>query len=135
MQSSSTSIILYDGVCNLCNWFVQFVIKLDKMEMFRFAALQSEIGVEILKRVPFENFELATVVLLSAEKVYIESVAVLKILKGLGGMWSMLYLFVIVPKPIRDGLYRIVSRYRHRIFRHRKSCIVPTTGVLNKIIT
>ena len=127
-------IVLFDGVCNLCNGFVQFVIKRDKHDVFRFGSLQSEKAQELLKPFGSLGIELTTIVLLEGNRIATESQAVLKIAGKLGRGWSLFYWFIIVPKFIRDSLYRFVSRYRYSIFGQRDSCMVPTPGLKNKFI-
>src|SRR4051812_28532100 len=96
------STILFDGVCNLCNGFVNFIIVRDKANKFRFGSLQSPAVVDLLRQHNFSSDDLSTVVLLEGNKLYYQSTAVLKILKQLGGAWVLLYGFIIIPKPLRD---------------------------------
>ncbi len=133
-RTSSHSIILFDGMCNLCNWFVRFIIGHDKKDIFRFGMLQSEKGRELLKGIPSEGFDLTTTLLLNIDRVDNKSDAVLKILRTLGGVWSLFYLFVIMPRSIRDGVYRFISRYRYHIFGKRQSCLAVTPEELKKFI-
>lgn len=133
-DNSSHPIILFDGVCNLCNGFVQFVITRDKRDVFRFGSLQSSKAQELLKRVEPDSNGFTTIILLEGEKISTESDAVLRIAQGLGGAWKLFYVFIFVPKTFRDGLYRIVSRMRYRVFGKRESCMVPTPDLINKFI-
>src|SRR5512135_2622405 len=102
-KSSSHGIILYDGICNLCNGFVRFVKRRDTRRNFHFAALQSDEGRELLKGIQPCDLDINTVFLVNSDRVYSESDAVLKILTDLGGIWSVFHLLVLVPKPIRDS--------------------------------
>lgn len=133
-NSSSHPIILFDGVCNLCNGFVQFVIKRDHRNVFRFGPLQSESARQILMPLGSEHRDLTSIVLLDDEDIATESDAVLKIARELHGLWSLLYSFIIVPRMVRDTMYRIVSRHRYRIFGKRDSCMVPSPELLDKFI-
>jgi predicted DCC family thiol-disulfide oxidoreductase YuxK len=133
-NSSSHPIILFDGVCNLCNGFVQFVIKRDHRNVFRFGPLQSESARQILMPLGSEHRELTSIVLLDDEDIATESDAVLKIARKLHGLWSLLYAFIIVPRIVRDTLYRIVSRHRYRIFGKMDSCMIPTPELLDRFI-
>jgi predicted DCC family thiol-disulfide oxidoreductase YuxK len=132
-ESSSPSIILFDGVCNLCNGFVQFVIRRDERKCFIFGALQSEKAKEILSHfnLPKENFK--TIILIEDDKVFTQSTAVLKIAKQLNG-WKLFYAFIIIPKFIRDFVYSIVSKYRYKIFGKRDACMIPTPELKGRFL-
>lgn len=121
-------------MCNLCNRFVQCVIRSDRKDVFRFGSLQSEKAQQILKRFESKPLNLTTVVLLDDETIVTESDAVLKIAKKLSGIWNLVYLFIVVPKFIRDTVYRFVSRYRYHIFGRRDACMIPTPELLDKFI-
>ena len=110
------SIILFDGVCNLCNTAVQFVIRRDNSNHFLFASLQSGEGKEILARNNLPPNEMYTFILVEKDKVYDRSTAALKVLRKLKGWWPLLYGFIIVPKFIRDGIYQVISKNRYRWF-------------------
>ena len=133
-DTSLHPVILFDGICNLCNWFVRFVIGQDRNETFRFGTFQSKTGKELLKRIPAIHSHGTSVLLIYDTSVLTKSDAVLKILKSLGGVWTLLYLFVIVPKPIRDGIYFLVSRYRYHFFYKRQSCPAAATEELDRFI-
>jgi predicted DCC family thiol-disulfide oxidoreductase YuxK len=120
------SIILFDGVCNLCNWFVNFIISRDKANRFRFGSLQSPAVIELLKQQDFSSDTLSTVILLENGRLYFQSTAVLRILRQIGGAWSMMYVFIILPKPIRDFLYLLIAKHRYRLFGRQDACMVPT---------
>ena len=124
-QSTNQPILLFDGVCNLCNASVQWILKRDRQAQFRFAALQSEIGQQILQRhgLVSENFD--TVVLAVGEQIFLRSDAPLEIVRNLGGFWRLLYFFKIVPRPLRDAMYNFVARNRYRWFGRREACMLP----------
>ncbi|RPI07104.1 MAG: DUF393 domain-containing protein [Ignavibacteriae bacterium] len=125
----SRSIVLFDGVCVLCSRFVQFVIEHDKHHEFRFDALQSDHGRLLPDRIPSGDTGFTTIILIHAGQTYTMSDAVLRIFKNLGGAWRMISFLVIVPKPIRDGFYRIISRYRYRVFGKKDLCPVSVKGL------
>lgn len=127
-------IILFDGVCNLCNGFVQFVIARDARHVFKFGSLQSEGARNLLKQFGSEHLGLTSIVLLDDQGIAIESDAVLKIARELRGMWSLFYVFMIVPKFVRDGAYRIVARRRYRFFGKRDSCMIPAPELMDRFI-
>lgn len=118
-------VIFFDGVCNLCNRSVQFVIKRDKKDVFRFAALQSQLAKKLFVRQPYLTEAPASVLLVEDGKMYVESTAALKIARHLGGLWSWLYVFILVPPLIRDWIYRFISTHRYKWFGKRETCMVP----------
>jgi len=124
-----SAIILFDGVCNFCNGAVNFVIDHDKAGYFRFAALQSELGVELLSKYGIEVADTDSVILIEDEAAYIHSTAALRIAKRLDGIWSRSYVFIVVPRPIRDWCYKAFARYRYRLFGRQEACMLPTTEV------
>lgn len=127
------SIILFDGVCNLCNGFIQKIIKADKKDAFRFAALQSEAAQELLKSYP-EFQEIKTVVFIDGDKIYTRSSAAIRIATKLGGIWSLLRIGWIFPPFIRDGFYNWVSKNRYRWFGQKEQCMVPTPELQQKFL-
>jgi predicted DCC family thiol-disulfide oxidoreductase YuxK len=121
-----TSVILFDGICNLCCGWVQFLIRMDKKMLFKFASLQSDSGKIFLKSIKMSTNHMETVVYLKKDRVYTESTAILEILTDLGGIWKAFSIFRIIPNSIRDGLYRFIAKRRYRIFGKRFSCLLPT---------
>lgn len=119
-------ILLFDGVCNLCNQTVQQVIKADREGIFRFASLQSDFAKEHLKHFNTETEKLETIYLLVDGKIYDRSNAVLEIAKKLGDLWQLFYVFKIVPSFIRDAVYNLISRNRYRWFGKQESCMIPS---------
>lgn len=119
-------VILFDGVCNLCNRSVQFVIKHDTRNVFRFAALQSPYGRAHLPKFNIHPDSLETIVLIAGNRCYQRSEAVLQVAKFLGGWWTMLYAFKIIPAFIRDWGYRVVANNRYTWFGRQDQCMIPT---------
>src|SRR5690554_4578621 len=101
----STKIILFDGVCNLCNGAINFVIKRDKKEIFKFAALQSEVGKSLLLRYKVDPSTVDSIVLIDRKEYYLKSSAALRISKHLSGFYPILYGFLVLPRFIRDAVY------------------------------
>jgi predicted DCC family thiol-disulfide oxidoreductase YuxK len=128
------NIILFDGVCNLCNSTVNFIIDHDRGNQFRFASLQSDYGQNIIKRFNLTDQYLNTLVLIEGEKVYLRAVAVLRILKHLGGIYRLAYIFIIIPTPILNFFYNIVAKYRYRWFGKRDTCRIPDELLKQKFI-
>lgn len=127
-------ILLFDGVCNLCNTFVQFVIQRDPEAVFRFAPLQSEIGRELSERAGLPLDELNTVVLYDRGRFYTHSDVALQVVRRLPGLWPLLYGFTILPKFFRDAVYNWVARNRYRWFGKRESCMMPTPDLKRRFL-
>jgi predicted DCC family thiol-disulfide oxidoreductase YuxK len=125
-MNDSSPVILFDGVCNLCNTAVQFVIERDPTAIFRFAALQSDFGQAILAKNAVNTEGGDTMILVENGQVYDRSTAALRIAKSLSGGIQLLSVFLIVPKPIRDFFYKIIARNRYRWFGKQESCWLPT---------
>lgn len=126
---SAVGLILFDGVCNLCNATVRWVIRHDPHLRFQFGSLQSESSKRVLENMhPAVNLEALpdSIVLVDAQGVHTRSAAALRIAKGVGFPYSMLGIGVLLPRPLRDGLYAFVARRRYRWFGRRDSCMVPT---------
>jgi predicted DCC family thiol-disulfide oxidoreductase YuxK len=121
------TIVLFDGVCNLCNGVVQFIISNDQAGVFQFASQQSEVGKQLLELHQMPAMD--TVVLIEGEKVYTKSDAVLEIMKRLPAKWSWLGMFTVIPKFLRDAVYKLIARYRYNIFGKRESCWLPTPAL------
>ncbi|WP_353132097.1 thiol-disulfide oxidoreductase DCC family protein [Pseudopedobacter sp.] len=129
------SVILFDGVCNLCNSFVQFVIKHDRKERFRFASLQSDFAEKELANSFIDNQKMSTVILLENGKFYSKSTAALRILKKLNGLWPLLYVFIIVPVFIRDTVYNLIARNRYKWFGKKDSCMIPSPELQRRFLS
>jgi predicted DCC family thiol-disulfide oxidoreductase YuxK len=128
-------IILFDGVCNFCNNKINLVIRKDKKDFFRFAALQSEAGKKILTANGIEiNPDPDTFIFIEGKKIYNRSSAALHIVKHMSGLWPALYAFIIVPRFLRDIVYKIIARNRYRWWGVRQSCMVPTPEVRKKFL-
>ena len=127
-------VILFDGVCNLCNGAVDFVIKRDTISQFKFAALQSEAGQKLLQQynLPRENFN--SFVLIKEGKVYTKSAAALKVCKHLTGLWPILYGFIIVPSFIRNAVYQWIAKNRYKWFGKKQQCMLPTAALKNRFL-
>ncbi len=118
-------VLLFDGVCNLCNASVQWILKRDKLGQFRFAALQSALGQTLLQErgLSGENFD--TVVLIAGNNTFLRSDAPLEIARRLGGFWRLFYVFKVLPRPLRDAIYNFIARNRYRWFGQKESCMLP----------
>ena len=126
---ADSPLILFDGECNLCNGFVQFVIRRDPRARFRFAALRSAAGRRALEQAGVQAELPDSIVLISAGRVRVRSAAALAILRGLGWLWPLTSVFLLVPRPLRDAVYDWVARHRLRWFGRQRSCWVPTAAL------
>lgn len=127
-------IVFFDGVCNLCNRSVQFIIKRDRKKKFLFASLQGQKGQEILKRFHLPADDFNSFILFENDKIYTRSTAALRMLKLLGGGWKLLYVFILVPKFIRDAVYNRIAKNRYKWFGKREECMIPTPELKNRFL-
>lgn len=119
-------ILLFDGVCNLCNGSVQFILKRDPQARFRFASLQSEVGRSLMSEHGLDPDALSSVVVVEDGRVWQESSAALRITRHLPGLWKLLRVFLVIPRPLRDAVYRLIARNRYRWFGKSETCWLPT---------
>lgn len=134
MITNHSSILLFDGVCNLCNGIVQFIIKHDPKAKFRFASLQSKTGQALLRKFGLKTDDFDTFVLVRGETYFVRSSAVLRVLHELGGMWKLFYVFIILPAPLRDFFYNAIASSRYKLFGRRESCMVPTPELKQRFL-
>jgi len=126
------TVILFDGVCNLCNGFVRFVIARDPHSRFQFGPLQSDAAQRLLAGAPPVSGE--SVVLIEDGRVFRRSTAALRILRRLTLPWPFAYIAVLVPRPLRDAVYDVVARNRYEWFGRRDTCMVPTPEVHQRFL-
>ena len=122
-------ILLFDGVCNLCNEAVQFVIAHDRTAEIHFAALQSDFAQSLLRKHNLPTETMNSLVFIENEAVYMESSGALQLALSFGGAWRLLYIFIVVPKFIRDAVYRFVGANRYRWFGKQDACMLPTPAL------
>ena len=139
MKDSTTTtgthpVILFDGVCNLCNGFVQFVIQRDPEGHFQFAALQSETGRALVEEHGLDPNRIDTVVLVENGRAHLRSDAALRIASGLGGPWPLSQAFFIVPRFIRNGVYNFIAARRYRWFGEKDQCMIPTPELRSRFL-
>lgn len=127
-------VILFDGVCNLCNSSVQYVIRHDKDAVFKFASLQSDTGQQLLHKyqLPQNNFN--SFVLVEDDKVYTRSGAALRVARKLSGIVKLLYGFIIVPAFLRDAVYNFIARNRYKWFGKKDTCMIPTPALKSRFL-
>jgi predicted DCC family thiol-disulfide oxidoreductase YuxK len=128
------SIIFFDGVCNLCNSSVNFIIKHDEKKQFLFASLQSDAAKEILLQYNSKKINLDSIVLLDNGKLYEKSTAALRISKHLNNGLFLLYIFIIIPTFIRDYLYNYIAKNRYKWYGKKDSCMIPTKDLKSRFL-
>jgi predicted DCC family thiol-disulfide oxidoreductase YuxK len=134
MAQSDSQIILFDGVCNLCNGFVQFVIRHDKKGVFRFASLQSAYAASLPGLEEGVVSELSTVVLQDGDRYHFKSTAALRIARMLGFPFSLAYVFIILPVLLRNAIYDWIARNRYAWFGKRDACWLPTPELKSRFL-
>jgi len=134
MQSDTHAILLFDGVCNLCNGLVKFILKRDKRAAFRFAPLQSDSGRAYLQAFGLDPDALPSVVLIEGERCRKRSDAALRIAFVLGWPYKALYAFMLVPAFLRDLAYDWVARNRYRLMGKKETCMLPTPDLLSRFL-
>ncbi|MCF6131973.1 thiol-disulfide oxidoreductase DCC family protein [Flavobacterium wongokense] len=128
-------IILFDGVCNLCDSSVQFVIRHDKKDIFRFVALQSELGQKIINHIGISDSKIDSTILYEPAKAYYyKSDVAFKILKEISGIHKILLVFSVLPKSFLDFVYDYVAKRRYKWFGQKESCMVPTPELQSKFL-
>lgn len=127
-------VILFDGVCNLCNGFVQFVLKRDREKIFQFASLQSTYGTEFLEFFHLKKEGLKTIILYDGQKVRTQSDAVIKIATSLGGIWKTAVVLFAVPRFIRNLVYRLIAQNRYKLFGKKEQCMVPSADMKDRFL-
>ncbi|WP_375580530.1 thiol-disulfide oxidoreductase DCC family protein [Marivirga tractuosa] len=125
-------IIFFDGVCNLCNGAINFIIDRDKKGYFKFAPLQSEVAKKYIPQSVIEKTD--SILYWDAGNLYSKSSAALRIAKKLDGFWKVFYVFIIIPKFIRDFVYDFIARNRYKWFGKRDSCRMPTKDIKNRFL-
>jgi len=128
------SIVLFDGVCNFCNRTVNFVIARDVHRRFKFAALQSDAGQRILRERGLPAEGINSFLLLENGLMFDRSTAALRVLRRLGGAWSLGYVLVAVPSVVRDAVYNFIAVNRYKWFGQRDSCSVPTPEMRQRFL-
>jgi predicted DCC family thiol-disulfide oxidoreductase YuxK len=126
--------VLFDGVCNFCNGSVNFIIKRDSKGFFKFAPLQSSLAEELLSKHAVDRERTDSIILIENDAVYMFSTAALKIASRLDGSWPLLYVFIIVPRLIRDFFYKLFAKYRYKMFGRTDQCMIPTPAVRERFL-
>jgi len=128
-------IILFDGVCNLCDATVQFLIKRDKKDIFRFVAIQSDLGQEIIQHIGIDTSKTDSIILYEpGHAYYYKAEAALKIGKELGGIYALLGIFTLLPNAVTNIVYDYVARNRYKWYGKKEACMIPTPEMKAKFL-
>jgi predicted DCC family thiol-disulfide oxidoreductase YuxK len=119
-------LVLFDGVCNFCNYWVQFALKRNKKKSLKFGSLQGDTAKEILPGFNIDPNVLSSVYLIEKDKIHKESSAALHICKHLDGAWKLLYILIFIPAFLRDPFYKLIARFRYKWFGKKEACMIPT---------
>ena len=136
-STSSSSVVLFDGVCNFCNASVNFVIDRDSKGHFKFASLQSDVAASYLAACSSEDMSggaMESIVLVEDGVCYEQSTAVLRIARKMDGLWPLLWGFVVVPRSLRDVAYNWIARNRYRWFGKQDTCRIPTPELRTRFV-
>ncbi len=133
-MNKDQDIVLFDGVCNLCNGAVLFIIKHDKKDRFRFAALESELGEQLLLKYEIDPTKIDSIVLISGDTAYAKAGAALRIAKHLSGLWPLLYSLIIIPNFLSNAVYDFIAKNRYKWFGKKESCMIPTPELKSKFL-
>ena len=134
MSATDQPIIIFDGVCNLCEFSVRFIVKRDRHARFRFVPAQSEMGTALQRNCGVDTLRDGPVILLEDDQIYIKSDAALHIAKNLDGVWRYLYILRFIPKPVREYFYAIISKNRYRWFGKRQECLLPDENLKQRFL-
>jgi predicted DCC family thiol-disulfide oxidoreductase YuxK len=134
MYTNNEHIVIFDGICNFCNGAINFIIKHDPDGVFVFTPMQSELAKSLILKYKIDNVGIDTFLLIKNDTAYIWTDAALEIAKDLNGYWYLANVTRIIPRFIRDYLYRVFARNRYRLFGKRTKCMVPTPSLKKRFI-
>ena len=134
INTNEKNIVVFDGLCNFCQWYVNFIIKRDPTKTFTFASAQSPSGQYIIRKFNVPEVGKDTFLLVKNNKCFFRTNATLEITKNLSGLWCLLYMFKIIPGPIRDYCYNVFGRNRYNWFGIKNSCTVPTQDIRDRFL-
>lgn len=127
-------VLIFDGVCNLCEWLVVFVVKRDRRGYFRFVPAQSDIGRQIQQRYEADAIRDSTMILLKNGQVFSKSDAAIEIAKNLDGLWKFLVVLGVIPKSFRDWVYGWIANNRYKWFGRKNHCLMPTEDLRGRFL-
>jgi predicted DCC family thiol-disulfide oxidoreductase YuxK len=132
--NNNKPIVLFDGICNYCNYWVNFAVRRDSKQKLLFTPLQGETAKRLLPQYNISPTALSSVILIDKEKAYTQSTAALRMSRYLDGGWKLLYGLIIIPKPIRDFFYKIIARNRYKWYGKRDECMVPSPELRDRFL-
>lgn len=135
VRQENENIVLFDGVCNLCDRSVQFIIRHDPTGRFRFASLQSDAGQTLLREYGIADSPPESIVLVEGDRLFTHSTAALRIARHLRFPWSLAAVFLLVPPPIRNSVYRMIARNRYRWFGKKEACLLPSPDIRARFLS
>ena len=135
VTEADAPILLFDGVCNLCNGLVALILRNDPQGRFRFASLQSPAGQALLARHGLPTVDLDSVVLIEGTRAFTRSTAALRTARRMGSLWPLAFVFILIPRPLRDLVYKGIGKNRYRMFGRREACMVPTPDIRARFLT
>lgn len=127
-EADPRPVVVFDGVCVLCNGWVRFLLRHDRQQRYRFAAMQTESGRVLLARHGLDPDDPASFLLVENGQAWKDTDAIVRVVASLGGLWRMVHALRVLPPPLRDRLYRVVARNRYRWFGRHDACLLPPTG-------
>jgi predicted DCC family thiol-disulfide oxidoreductase YuxK len=127
-------VVFFDGVCNYCNYWVNFAIKRDRKKKLKFTTLQGETAKQLLQQYHINPTSLSSVILIDKSKAYTQSSAAIRICRHLDGGWKLFFGLIIIPKFIRDFFYNIIARNRYQWFGKRNECMVPAPELRERFL-
>jgi predicted DCC family thiol-disulfide oxidoreductase YuxK len=128
-------ILFFDGECNLCHWWVQFVIRRDRNNLFFFSSLQSQLGRRVSQSMGLSQDDLKSLVLIDESGYFLKSSAALRIFRRLGLPWAALSIFLIAPCCVRDAVYDFIARNRYRWFGRKAVCLLPNKDQAQRFLS
>lgn len=127
-------IVFYDGVCNFCNSSVKFIIRHERKDQLKFAALQSDLARKFLNQHDFKSIDFDSIIYISGDKLYVKSGAVFEIARYLNAPWHFIRVFKFLPKFITDFFYDLIAKNRYKIFGRSDICIIPSPEIRNRFL-
>ena len=134
MEKTDQPIIIFDGVCNLCEYSIQFIVNHDRQARFKFVSAQSERGKVFQRIYGVDTLQDGTVILLKGDQVYVKSDAAVEIAKDLDGLWRFLSVYKFILKPARNFIYSIISKNRYRWFGKKNECLLPDNNIKERFL-
>jgi predicted DCC family thiol-disulfide oxidoreductase YuxK len=127
-------VIIFDGICRFCSGAVSFIIKRDPRGLFAFTPMQSDIAQKLMETHADAELGSDTILLIKDGVCYVRTDAALEIAKDLSGLWFLFRVFKVVPRAVRDYIYRVFSRHRYSLFGKRESCMIPTADIRSRFL-